>query len=76
MATPTKIDDDTFEELLRRAVIEFTNWEAERVPPKEEIEKTYTMSARHKERMEKISFCEFRGAKAPFSIASERYGLV
>ena len=54
MATPTKTDDDTFEELLRRAVIEFTNWEAERVPPKEEIEKTYTMSARHKERMEKL----------------------
>ena len=54
LATPTKTDDDTFEELLRRAVIEFTYWEAERVPPKEEIEKTYTMSARHKERMEKL----------------------
>jgi len=54
LATPTKTDDDNFEELLRRAVIEFTNWEVARVPPKEEIEKTYTMSARHKERMEKL----------------------
>lgn len=54
MTTFIRNADDIFEMFLCQAVIDFTYWEADQVPPKEEIDIIYAMSESHAKRMKDL----------------------